>query len=74
MARGSRPVYWCTARYSNETPTNPGGIEGPLGVVETVAESVSADAAASHHSGHGTGRHDGQTGAAAKHAGHGGTW
>ena len=38
-------VYWCMARYSKETPTNPEGIEGPAGVVETVAESVSADAA-----------------------------
>jgi hypothetical protein len=35
-------VYWCSARYSNDTPTNPGGIACPVGVAETLAESESA--------------------------------
>ena len=41
IGRGSRPVYWCSARYSNETPRNPGGMACPVGVADTLAESRS---------------------------------
>ena len=44
IASGLLPVYWCTARTSNETPTNPSGIEGPDGVVATEALRTSAAA------------------------------
>ena len=42
IVSGSRPVYWWSARYSNDTPTKPGGIACPVGVADTLAESVSA--------------------------------
>ena len=74
MARGSRPVYWCIARYSNETPTKPEGIVRPVG--------AGRDGRRQRVGGRGAGQdgHDDQRrrerdpGAAAKHAGHGGRW